>query len=207
MQPDFLKMAVECAEAARDAFDNGHHDSAVNRSYYAMFNAARAWLSSLGRPIDGKPGAVIGEFGLHVVRPGLIEADFGRAFNRALETRSDADYGESRFTGDDVRTMVERAEAFVDRALAALAGRIHTEAAARGPSAREREEFRMRDALVSMLLRSAAGRGLEVPPDVEDRLHAEAGPTDIEILIVGIAEIDDMREAVEEVLHRPRPNG
>ena len=65
----------------------------------------------------------------------------------------------------------------------------------------------MRDALVSMLLRSAAGRGLEVPPDVEDRLHAEAGPTDIEILIVGIAEIDDMREAVEEVLHRPRPNG
>jgi len=131
LQPDFLKMAVECAEAARDAFDNGHHDSAVNRSYYAMFNAARAWLSSLGRPIDGKHGAVIGEFGLHVVRPGLIEADFGRAF----ETRNDADYGEPRLTIDDVRTTVEKAEAFVDRALAALAGRIHTDAAARGPSA------------------------------------------------------------------------
>ena len=84
-------MAVECAEAARDAFDNEHHDSAVNRSYYAMFNAARAWLSSLGRPVDGKHGAIIGDFGLHVVRPGLIDADFGRTFNRMLEPRSDAD--------------------------------------------------------------------------------------------------------------------
>ena len=47
--------------------DEGH---GAGFFYIAMFNAAWEWLPSLGRPVDGKPGAIIGEFELRVVRPG-----------------------------------------------------------------------------------------------------------------------------------------
>ncbi|MET3414510.1 uncharacterized protein (UPF0332 family) [Methylobacterium sp. 1030] len=177
----------------------------MNRAYYATFNAARAWLRHLGRPVEGKHGAIINDFGLTIVRPGLVGPEVGRAFNRMRESRNDADYGESSFVPHEVLTMVEQAEKLVDRAFAELSTRTATTARPRRQSARERAEETMRTALVSILVRAATARGLDVPPEVARQLHEEASPSDIEELIVEIDGSTDLREAVERKLGRPRP--
>lgn len=199
-------MSVEAAEAARDAFDNGHYDTAVNRAYYATFNAARAWLRHLGRPVEGKHGAIINDFGLTIVRPGLVGPEVGRAFNRMRESRNDADYGESSFVPHEVLTMVEQAERLVDRVFAELSTTTDTTARPRRPSAKERAEEAMRAAFASTLVRTATARGLDVPHDVARQLFEEASPSDIEELIVEIDGSTDLREAVERKLGRPRPS-
>ena len=205
MQPDLMAMSVEAAEAARDAYDNGHHDTAVTRAYYAMFNAARAWLRHLGRPIDGKHGAIIGDFGRMVVGQGLVGPDIGRAFNRMRESRNDADYGESNFTKQEVLTMVEKAESLVDLALGELSAKTITVAQPRARSAKERAEHASKAAMASLFVRAASARGLDVPGDVEERLFSEAAQADLEDLIIALADIDDVRDAVEQRLGRPQP--
>ena len=83
-----------------------------------MFDAARAALILSGAPVDPvvakSHSGLISAFSLHLVKPGLVTTDLGKALNKVADIRLIADY-----TGDEVTTeraewAVEQAATFVD---------------------------------------------------------------------------------------------
>lgn len=91
-------------------------DGAANRAYYAMYYAARAALLTVGqvRRAEGKTHAgLISAFGEHLVKPGLIPAEHGRALAQVADLRLAADYDVVETPGVAVIEVVARADAFV----------------------------------------------------------------------------------------------
>ena len=84
-----------------------------------MFNAARAALVAVGADI--LPGTIkthaglIGAFGKYVVQAGHIDADWGRALNKAEQIRLVADYSSDPIAQDDATATVEMAGLFVTK--------------------------------------------------------------------------------------------
>lgn len=107
--------AIESAQLLHNA---GDIDGACNRAYYAMFDAAKAALLKTipgGDPTVGKThSGLISAFGLHLVKTGLVPAEFGRAFNRAHDIRQVADYTGDLIEADQVDSLITQASAFVE---------------------------------------------------------------------------------------------
>ncbi|GAB5098152.1 HEPN domain-containing protein [Caballeronia sp. HLA56] len=98
---DLLTKALRASTSAALLLDDGDINGACNRAYYSMFDAARAALLASGAPVDPNVvrthNGVIAAFGLHLVKTGQVQPDWGRTLNRAQEIRQVADY-----TGDSV---------------------------------------------------------------------------------------------------------
>ena len=98
---DLLTKALRASSSAALLLTDGDINGACNRAYYAMFDAARAALLASGAPVDPNVvrthNGVIAAFGLHLVKTGQVQPEWGRALNRAQEIRQVADY-----TGDSV---------------------------------------------------------------------------------------------------------
>ncbi len=80
-----------------------------------MFDAARAALVSVGRlPEDLKThGSVIGQFGLYMVKPGLVAREIGKALNDVQEIRQLADYLPAEVPAEMAEWAVEQARIFM----------------------------------------------------------------------------------------------
>jgi uncharacterized protein len=107
------KQALKLARLALNARD---YDGAVNRSYYAMFDIARAALlkdgvaeSKLPRTHNGISEA----FRLHAVQSGRIDHELGAALSRTESLRIKADYTDLEVEPKLATETVERAELFV----------------------------------------------------------------------------------------------
>ncbi|WP_350030201.1 HEPN domain-containing protein [Caballeronia sp. GAWG1-1] len=114
---DLLTKALRASTSAALLLDDGDINGACNRAYYAMFDAARAALLASGAPVDPNVvrtrNGVIAAFGLHLVKTGQVQPDWGRTLNRAQEIRQVADY-----TGNSVDTelatwVVEQSGLFI----------------------------------------------------------------------------------------------
>lgn len=86
-----FRNAHERLKDAEGMFSLGRYAGTVNRTYYAMFEAASAILASRGLEFDSHR-AVIAKFGELLVKGGKVESRFGRFLARAFELREDADY-------------------------------------------------------------------------------------------------------------------
>lgn len=112
---DLRQKALRALISARELQDRDP-DGSVNRSYYAMFDIARAALLSAGLREDELPrthSGVIAAFSKHAVQSGQIDQKLSAALSRTESLRLMADYtGKSL----DAKTAVDaaaRAEAFV----------------------------------------------------------------------------------------------
>jgi uncharacterized protein (UPF0332 family) len=190
MHLDLFSKALEAAEAARDEFDERRYDSAVNRAYYAMFNAARAFLASVGVDADqSSHGAVLQLFGLHAIKTGKLSQDFGRSFNRAQEARSVADYDQTSMAEPDARTHLEAAERLVDeigKLLPSLPANKR-----RGESAKEKAEADIKRALADAFCNAVEARGETPPPGLVEQLVLYGSR---ESLTRMFAELDEMND-------------
>lgn len=94
-----MTKAERAADSAMLLLEQGDIDGACNRAYYAMFDAARGALLSIGlnQASIRTHGGLISAFGLHLVKTGKVERALGHVLNRAHEIRLVADY-----TGDIV---------------------------------------------------------------------------------------------------------
>jgi uncharacterized protein (UPF0332 family) len=112
---DLLEKAARAANSARLLLDAGDRDGACSRAYYAMFDAARAALITVGfAPEDLKThGSVIGQFGLHMVKTGLVAREVGKALNDVQEIRQLADYLPAEVPTEKAEWAVEQAHIFV----------------------------------------------------------------------------------------------
>jgi len=80
-----------------------------------MFHAASALLNVMQLKFKTHKGTV-GLFGNHVVKAGLVEAEYGRMFNDAQDLRETADYKATvGIAKDEAQAAVANAERFVAR--------------------------------------------------------------------------------------------
>lgn len=107
-----LRMSEENLKDARSLLSSGSYRSAISRAYYVFFDIAKASLLTKGI-IPKSHGGAIAKFGEVFVKAGLVKGGYGRAFNRALEARMEADYEALReFTKEEADEVIRDAERF-----------------------------------------------------------------------------------------------
>ncbi len=110
-----MQKADRALASARLLLDAGDTDGACNRSYYAMFDAARAALSGEDTAETARThGGLIAAFGLQLVKPGRLPRELGRMLNRAEEVRLLADYTGGSVEPAEAREALSQAENFVE---------------------------------------------------------------------------------------------
>lgn len=118
MKPDeLMRKARQAVVSAKALHQMGDMDGAVNRAYYAMFDAARAALqrshAPVGLNVAKTHSGLIAAFGLHLIKTGLLPIELGRTINRAEELRLVADYIGEPIDAEQIRWAVEQAGNFV----------------------------------------------------------------------------------------------
>ena len=111
-----LSKAREDLVAARANLQQGFLRVATNRAYYTVFHAASAVL--MWHDIErARHSGVESAFGAFLVKPGLIEPEYGRFYNEARDIREDQDYDvfANQLTVSDVEQIVDHAERFILR--------------------------------------------------------------------------------------------
>ncbi len=97
-----LTLAEERVQTTRLLIESGSYRDSINRSYYAIFTAARALLAE--KNIDFKKhSAVIGYFRREYIKTNVFDAKFSDYIGKAFSFRNDCDYGDF--------VIVSRAEA------------------------------------------------------------------------------------------------
>ena len=101
--------------AAQLLCERAFHISAINRAYYAMYDAARAALSWKSATLgEAKTHSeVIGRFSKFIVRGVALNRKLGRSFNKASEMRLVADYKLEPVLPEDARAAVQSATEFL----------------------------------------------------------------------------------------------
>lgn len=116
----FARVLVRKSEraltSARRNLTDGDYDSAVNRSYYAMFDIARAAVLRAGVTEDRLPrthNGVIQVFRQHAVQSGLMDQQLAGELSRTESLRIKADYTDLEIEPKIASEVVEKAELFV----------------------------------------------------------------------------------------------
>jgi uncharacterized protein (UPF0332 family) len=84
--------AERSLQAAKDLAARGYYDIAASRAYYAAFYAATAVLLCTGLAFN-KHSGVIAAVHQHLVKPGKLDQQQGKALNLLFELRGVGDYG------------------------------------------------------------------------------------------------------------------
>jgi len=111
-----LRLKAERALATARELQDRDPDGSVNRSYYAMFDIARAALLSAGVREDELPrthSGLIGSFSKHAVLSGRIDQKLFAALGRTESLRLIADYTGTPLAPKTAAETVMRTEAFV----------------------------------------------------------------------------------------------
>ena len=119
----FWEKALQAAGEARFLLEAARYDAAANRAYYAMFNAARSCLEAkTDLDVIGirRHSAVLQLFSLHIVKPGLADADLAAGLKEVFDARAIADYDREHIPADEARELV----ALMDRMLSAAASLV-----------------------------------------------------------------------------------
>lgn len=108
-----LDRARRSLRSARNLLEDGDHDFAVARAYYAVFYAATAAL--LVRDIKRtKHVGVIAAFGQHLVKAGPLTPAHQKMLQAAFRDRIEGDYAGTFPSREDVEHRLEEARQFVE---------------------------------------------------------------------------------------------
>lgn len=112
-----MAKALRALASARLLLNSGDVDGACNRAYYAMFDAARAALLIINAPVPAEiartHSGLITAFSLHLVKPGRIALEHGRALNKVEDLRLIADYKGDPVTLENAAWALEQSEKFL----------------------------------------------------------------------------------------------
>jgi len=108
--------AQAAARSAKVLSDAGDWDGATNRTYYAVFSAARAALAGVRASLADSKGhsTIVRRFEKHLVQERGLDPVFGRSFfGRLSHARWVADYDDVRNDETIVRERLGEAERFL----------------------------------------------------------------------------------------------
>ena len=112
-----IAIAQRRLAAAHLLLEHDFLDDVLSKSYYAIFSAAQAILSSKDLH-SKKHSGVIAFFNLHFVKTGLIDKQFNTILGRAREVREFSDYGDFYETSEqECRSQLQAAEQFLEMAM------------------------------------------------------------------------------------------
>ena len=117
-----LEKAKEDIATAHDMIALKRIRGAVNRAYYAIYHLATAVL--LTQDIErSKHSGVQSAFGHYLVKPGLIEREYGRILTGARKARETSDYADRiELDEETAQRIIADADRFVARMEEYLAG-------------------------------------------------------------------------------------
>lgn len=111
-----ITKAEEDLTTARDNLIHKHWRGAVNRAYYAAFHITSAVLlwHNVERARHAGVQAALGEF---LIKPGLIEPEFGQIYSKVRKIREAEDYEvlSVPLTGEEATRIVDETDQFVSR--------------------------------------------------------------------------------------------
>ena len=86
-----FQKAEEALKVAKLNFDNGYYSASINRSYYAVFYAAKALLLKKGINTKKHSGTIV-QFGLEYVLNDNFDKEVSKILSRLEDDRGNADY-------------------------------------------------------------------------------------------------------------------
>ncbi len=108
-----LKRARQHLKSARDLLINEDFADSISRSYYAIFQAARALLAVEGLE-SRKHSGIVSLFNRHFVKTGKVDKELGVVLKEARRYREMADYSDlAEFVREDAEGQLQDAEAFI----------------------------------------------------------------------------------------------
>ena len=119
-----ISKAYECIKESQLMYENEMLSGSVNRSYYAIFNAARSVLALDG--IDrSKHSGVIAYFQKEYIKTGIFARDLSDIIQDAFHIRQITDYQDYYVVSkDEVKSQLENAKQFCDEMKEYLENRI-----------------------------------------------------------------------------------
>lgn len=111
-----VRKGQRALKVARLALNAGDNDSAVSRSYYAMFDFAQAALLRAGVTEDKLPrthSGIIEAFRRHAVQSGQVDRELATQLSRTESLRIKADYTGAEIELSEAKEVVQNAELFV----------------------------------------------------------------------------------------------
>ncbi|MCX8116813.1 MAG: HEPN domain-containing protein [Desulfobacterota bacterium] len=110
-----IEKSNEKLRAAKVLLKEGLIDDAISRAYYSMFHAASAVLFSEGITVESH-SALKTMFGLHLVKTGKIDKEYGRWLNKLKDERENGDYDIfTSFDFGDAENDIKEAEKFLEQ--------------------------------------------------------------------------------------------
>ena len=101
-------------KVAEKNYNDEFYPDSINRSYYAVFHAAKALLAKKGISTKTHSGT-IHKFGLEYVTNGTFDKEIGKFFSKLEEDREKADYDYSHnITKDKAKTDLINAKVFIE---------------------------------------------------------------------------------------------
>ena len=118
-----LAKAHRAEKSAIALLQMGDAEAAINRAYYAMYDAARAALQSIDPVLAAakKHSTVIGRFSKYFVQERNFPKELGRSLSRAFDSRLVADYSDAPVAFETAAEVVEAMQRFI-RAVEAIEG-------------------------------------------------------------------------------------
>lgn len=114
---ELLDRADRAAESAALLLSAGDLNGACNRAYYAMFDAARAALTSTQPAPSSETikthSGLISAFSLKLVKTGRVPVELGKAFSKVADIRLIADYSDEEVSAERATWAIEQAREFV----------------------------------------------------------------------------------------------
>ncbi len=110
-----LEKANTDLSAAIMNYEAGFYDTSANRSYYAIFHAARAVLMLNGQDYK-KHSGVIAFFNRDYIKTEILERKLGKILRDAFEIRTDCDYEDFYVVAkEDVEQQIKNAKYFIEK--------------------------------------------------------------------------------------------
>ncbi|MGN0988233.1 MAG: HEPN domain-containing protein [Otoolea sp.] len=107
-----LSKAKQYLEDAKKTLAMEMYDTAANRSYYAIFHAARAVLALDGLDFK-KHSGVISNFQMKYIKTGIFDKQLSNIIKSAFSLRTESDYEDFYVISKaDVESQVREAEIF-----------------------------------------------------------------------------------------------
>ena len=109
-----VRRARETWEETMGIIENGYWYAAANRMYYACYYMTSALLLKNGHSAHTH-GGIIGLFGLHFIKTGVVSSELGKFYSQLFELRQTGDYDDWKVvTESDVKPLIPMAELFLD---------------------------------------------------------------------------------------------
>ena len=109
----WMEKANESMEAAQSDYKSERYGIAVRNLYYACFYALTAVLLDRGQKFKKHTGV---KAALHkdLIKTGLIEANWGKFYNKIFDSRHEGDYQPLRsFDQEEVKEFLDQAGGFI----------------------------------------------------------------------------------------------